>query len=90
MHKCCKLTVEICLLTLLKDQPSEMPRASTTSLASGSARTPTAGTADVTSSKRVASLSSRTNTEEMLQNHPYRRGETRVKRNPSTHTFEII
>ncbi|XP_029703701.1 neutrophil cytosol factor 1 isoform X2 [Takifugu rubripes] len=62
----------------LADQPSEMPRAFTTSLASGSARTPTAGTADVTSSKRVASLSNRTPTQEMLQNHPYGRGETKV------------
>lgn len=89
MHKCCELKVEICLLTLFKDQPSEMPRASTTSLASGLARTPTAGTADVTYSKRVASLSNRTNTQEMLQNHPYGRGETKAKRNPSTHTLYI-
>lgn len=66
MHKCCELKVEIGRLTLFKDQPSEMPRASTTSLASGLARTATAGTADVTYSKRVASLSNRTHTQEML------------------------
>lgn len=70
MHTHCELKVQICLLTLVKDQPSEMQRVSTTSLASGSARTPTAETADVTSSIRVASLPSQSNTPGMLQNHP--------------------
>lgn len=79
----CKIKVQICLLILVKDQPSEMSRASTTSPACGWARTPTAGTADATCSRREAK------TPGLLQNHPYRRGRTKViiNKSISTHTL---
>lgn len=61
-----------------------MQRASTISLARGSARRPTAETADGISSRRVANVTSRVNTPGLLQNHPYRRGKTKVKKSIST------
>lgn len=92
LRGCCKVKAQICLLILVKGQPSEMPRASTISLASGSARTPTAGTADVISSRRVASVTNWTNPPGLLQHHPCRRGKTKVKKrdkNTSTQTHVL-
>lgn len=57
-----------------------MPKASTTSLVSGSPRTPTAGTADDTSSRRAAASPRHAGTPRAQRSHRWRRERTRVKK----------
>lgn len=57
-----------------------MLKASTTSLVSGSPRTPTAGTADDTSSRRAAASPRHAGTPRARRSHRWRRERTRVKK----------